>query len=84
MTQVSDIAQKVRSKNAGPFWVTVDVFCGTETAYDTLRGGLKTEAIAALYHQPVQAMKRFDIPDLRVIKFSFPRPIIQGRHCWRK
>lgn len=83
MTQVSDIAHKVRSKNAGPFWVTVDVFCGTTAAYDRLRDGLKTDAIAALYHQPVTAMKRFDIPELNVIKFSFPRPVVQGHRADR-
>jgi hypothetical protein len=83
MTQVADIAQKVRSKNAGPFWVTVDVFCGSAEAYETLRNGLKTEAIAALYHQPTQLLKRFDIPDLNVIKFSFPRPVIQGHRSDR-
>jgi len=78
MTQVCDIALKVRSKNAGPFWVTIDVFCGTSDAYNHLRTALKTEAIAALYHQPSQTLKRFDIPDLNVIKFSFPRPVTQG------
>lgn len=83
MTQVAEIALKVRSKNAGPFWVTVDVFCGTQAAYDTLRAALKTEAIAALYHQPTQLLKRFDIPDLNVIKFSFPRPVIQGHRSDR-
>lgn len=83
MTQVSDIAYKVRSKNAGPFWVTVDVFCGTPHAYARLRDALQTEAVAALYHQPSQLLKRFDIPDLNVIKFSFPRPVIQGHRSDR-
>ena len=83
MTQVSDIAHKVRSKNAGPFWVTVDIFCGDTAAYDRLRTALKTEAIAALYHQPSQSLKRFNIPDLNVIKFSFPRPVIQGHRTDR-
>lgn len=83
MTTVADIAQKVRSKNAGPFWVTIDVFCGTAEAFETLRAALKTEDIAALYHQPSQLLKRFDIPDLNVIKFSFPRPVIQGHRTDR-
>jgi hypothetical protein len=34
--------------------------------------------VAALYGRPVQEVKRFDIPDLSVIKFSMPRPTIQG------
>jgi len=83
MTQVSDIALKIRSKNAGPFWVTIDVFCGTATAYDRLRAALKTSEVAALYQQPTQMLKRFDIPDLHVIKFSFPRPVIQGHRSDR-
>ncbi|WP_050523343.1 DUF4387 family protein [Pseudorhodobacter wandonensis] len=83
MTKVADIALKVRSKNAGPFWVTIDVFCGSTQAYDQLRNALKTDAIAALYHQPTQLLKRFDIPDLNVIKFSFPRPVTQGHRTDR-
>jgi hypothetical protein len=83
MAQICEIAHKVRSKNAGPFWVTVDVFCGTAQAYETLTKALQTEAVAALYHQPSQLLKRFDIPSLNVIKFSFPRPVIQGHRSDR-
>ncbi len=75
--RIADIALKVRSKNAGPFWVTVDVFCGSASAYDRLRT-IPTAAIARLYGQPEQMLKRFDIPDLHVIKISFPRPVVQG------
>ena len=78
MTQIAEIAFKVRSKNAGPFWVTIDIFCGDTAAFDRLRAALDTAKIAALYHQPSQSLKRFDIPSLNVIKFSFPRPVIQG------
>lgn len=78
MKTIGEIAQKVRSKNAGPFWVTIDVFCGSADAYATLTAALKTADIAALYHQPTQVLKRFDIPDLNVIKISFPRPVVQG------
>jgi hypothetical protein len=83
MTMVCDIAQKVRSKNAGPFWVTVDIFCGSTDAFNRLRTALDTAAIAALYHQPTQSLKRFDIAALNVIKFSFPRPVIQGHRTDR-
>ncbi len=83
MTTVADIARKVRSKNAGPFWVTVDSFCGTASAFNHLTAALKTEVIAGLYQQPTQRMKRFDIADLNVIKFSFPRPVVQGHRLDR-
>ncbi|MFM9942549.1 MAG: DUF4387 family protein [Hyphomicrobiaceae bacterium] len=83
MLKLGDRVEKVRSKNAGPFWVTVDVFCGSAEAFAAISPALKTEAVAALYHQPTQMVKRFDIPDLNVIKFSFPRPVIQGSRADR-
>ena len=75
--RVADIALKVRSKNAGPFWVTVDVFCGSPEAYRRLLA-LPTAVIAQAYGQPEQLEKRVDIADLNVIKSSFPRPVVQG------
>ncbi len=69
---------KIRSKNAGPFWVTIDVFCGTPEAYNNIVHTLKTEQVAQLLAQPVEAIKRFDIESLSVIKFSLPRPCVQG------
>ena len=70
---------KVRSKNAGPFWVTIDIFCGTREAFERVSAGLDTAAVARLYGTEPQLLKRFDIADLNVVKFSFPRPAIQGR-----
>lgn len=76
MARVREIAQKVRSKNAGPFWITIDIFCGGPEAYDQLRSRLATDRVArALGGAEV---KRFDIAALHVIKFSAPRPEIQG------
>ena len=77
MPRLGERVLKVRSKNAGPFWVTVDVFCGTPDVFEQVRNELRTEAVAALFQQPSQLMKRFDIADLNVIKFSFPRPVVQ-------
>ena len=78
MPRLADLVPKVRSKNAGPFWVTVDVFCGDPATFARVAAGLDTAAVAALYGQPVQLLKRFDIADLNVVKFSFPRPVVQG------
>ena len=78
MPRLADVVQKVRSKNAGPFWVTIDVFCGSPEVYETVRARLSTEAVAQLYRQPTQLVRRFDMPELSVIKLSFPRPVVQG------
>ena len=78
MTEIRDIAQKVRSKNAGPFWLTIDIFCGSQAAYDRISKGLETDRVAALFDANSQTVKRFDIAALNVVKISLPRPVIQG------
>ena len=78
MPRLGDIVFRVRSKNAGPFWVTIDVFCGDKAAFDLMMDKLSTGSVAELFKQRVEDLKRFDIPDLHVIKFSFPRPVVQG------
>ena len=78
MSKVGEIVEKVRSKNAGPFWLTIDVFCGTPAAFDRISAGLSTARVAALLKTDADKVLRFDIPALNVVKFSLPRPHIQG------
>ena len=78
MARLGDLVLKVRSKNAGPFWITIDIFCGTEAAYTEVSGKLETQRVADLTGTPLQLVKRFDIADLRVVKLSIPRPVVQG------
>jgi len=76
--KLNELVNNVRSKNAGPFWVTIDIFCGSDAAYQKVVEEVSTESVATLFQQPITALKRFDIPDLKVVKFSLPRPVIQG------
>ncbi len=78
MPEVGEVALKVRSKNAGPFWVTVDIFCGSAEAFQQISGGLSTDRVAALFQTEASVIKRFDMPELNVVKLSLPRPAIQG------
>ena len=78
MTRLKDITKKIRSKNAGPFWLTIDIFCDNEARYRAVTDHLKTKEVAALFAVDEREIKRFDIDDLLVIKFSLPRPHIQG------
>lgn len=78
MPELNKIAQKVRSKNAGPFWITVDIFCGSEDAFNRVSTGLANGKVAQILDVPTQTLKRFDISDLSVIKLSLPRREIQG------
>jgi hypothetical protein len=70
----------IRSKNAGPFWLTIDVFCDDAATYERLCGAkvLAPQGLARLLRSDAAAMKTFRIPALRVIKISLPRPVIQG------
>lgn len=76
--KLGDLAAKVRSKNAGPFWLTVDVFFDDPDAYFQACAAVDTSRVAALFGAEPQLMKRFEINDLNVLKFSLPRPAVQG------
>ena len=78
MSTLGEVAAKVRSKNAGPFWVTVDIFCDNDLSYRAVCEGLSTRAVARALGVPEQGIKRFQIDDLQVVKLSLPRPAIQG------
>ncbi|WP_298974801.1 DUF4387 family protein [uncultured Roseobacter sp.] len=78
MPELRSLVTKVRSKNAGPFWLTIDIFCGSNDAYKQVCSGLGTSHVAGVFKADTQTIKRFDIPDLNVVKFSLPRPTVQG------
>jgi hypothetical protein len=78
MARLRDMVEKVRSKNAGPFWLTIDIFCGSTEQFQAVVNGLSTARIAQCLGADSAAIKRFDIPSLNVVKFSLPRPQVQG------
>lgn len=79
MAKIRDVCRYVRSKNAGPFWVTIDIFFTDET-YPRYRdsGILSSGLVQDIYGADAALVKRFTIDDLKVIKLSYPRPIPQG------
>jgi hypothetical protein len=79
-TTLGELASHVRSKNAGPFWVTIDAFFPDRRTYDIAAadGALTPASVAALYRMPETSIQIFRIPELEVIKISFPRRTPQG------
>jgi len=77
---VGDLADLVRSKNAGPFWQTIDIFFANDKNYRAVahNASLTPDAIARLYQVDADAVLIYRLPDIRVVKISFPRPTIQG------
>lgn len=76
--KLQDAVVRVRSKNAGPFWVTIDIFCGDPVLLKRVSASFSVERISSLVHQPIDQIKRFEIESLSVLKVSYPRSIVQG------
>jgi len=79
-TTVQDLAHEVRSKNAGPFWVTMELFMKDADGYAVVAdpGFLDEQRVADLYRVDAATVQLFRIPELNVVKISFPRPVSQG------
>ena len=80
MAKLREVCSSVRSKNAGPYWVTLDLVFRDQAAFGAYvrSPALGREAIARLYEVPEEQCKLFVVPSLRVLKVSFPRRHPQG------
>jgi hypothetical protein len=80
MALLKEKSRYIRSKNAGPFWATIDIFCDSEEDYLEIKGSKNVTAatVARLYSVPESSVKTFYIDSIFVVKFSFPRISIQG------
>ncbi|WP_420861899.1 DUF4387 family protein [Algirhabdus cladophorae] len=78
MTKLSDVVLKIRSKNAGPFWLTIDIFCDSPEAFQQACKIADDTRVARALGASTEVLKRYEIADLNVLKFSLPRPEIQG------
>ncbi|MGF6884430.1 hypothetical protein ABIA39_005665 [Nocardia sp. GAS34] len=77
---LGELAHLMRSKNAGPFWLTLDVFFANDSDYQRAAapGALTAEMVADCYQIDPEDINLYRLPTLRVIKVSFPRPVVQG------
>lgn len=72
----------IRSKNAGPFWITVDIFFATPEAYRAYKDSeaLGGASFARLFGADPGLVRRFQVDRLLTVKISYPRPKPQGWH----
>lgn len=77
---IADLALEVRSKNAGPFWVTLEMFMKDAAGYAAVadESFINEQVIADLYRVDASTIQLFRIPSLNVVKVSFPRRVSQG------
>jgi hypothetical protein len=80
VAKVSDVCRHVRSKQAGPFWVTIDLFFDGEESFrkHADSAALSPELFERLYGTDASLVKRFPVESLCMVKFSYPRATPQG------
>ena len=78
--RLTDTFRLIRSKDAGPFMLTIDLFCHDEAAYRrVLDSGLVTPAaFADLYGVDPGEVEVHLGETIHAIKVSFPRPVASG------
>lgn len=78
--RLRDAAAMIRSKNAGPFLLTVDVFFDDDTrCRQVLDSGTVTpETVAALYGVPAGDVRIIHVPQAKAVKITIRRPLAAG------
>ena len=78
--KLSDAARVLRSKNAGPLALTIDILFQDRDGYDlaTDSSALTRAAISNLYGLPEDQVELTHVPMALAIKVTMPRPIVAG------
>lgn len=80
-TKLTDLAGVIRSKNSGPYELTLDIIFNTFEDFEKVRqGGFINEAlIASLYGlTPDQVVGVIDFAPAKAIKATIKRPLCSG------
>lgn len=77
---LGEVATIVRSKNAGPFWMTIDAFFANDADYRGACASALTDRrfLAATYAIDPDSIEIYRVDSLLALKISFPRPVPQG------
>lgn len=80
MNTIEKTVKYIRSKNAGPFWLTVDAFCNN--VEDTKRVAAaferEREFIARSFQVHPEELQIFCLEHIQVAKISIPRVPVEG------
>lgn len=77
---LKDLASVIRSKNAGPLCLTIDIFFRDRVAFDRALASdaLAPAQVALRYGLAPTQVRRFDLPEILAIKLSMPRQVCAG------
>ncbi len=75
-----DLAQVIRSKNAGPTQLTIDVFLRDADAYATCAASpaMGCAAVALRYGLQADQVQRHLLEPIHAIKYVMPRTLVAG------
>lgn len=75
MPTLEELAKVIRSKNAGPYYLTLDVLFGDEPTYRRVvdSGVISRESMARLYRMPVEKVSVFNHDAALAIKVTLER-----------
>lgn len=80
MTKLADVCRHIRSKNAGPFWVTFDLFFDSAENFSRYRDhpALGPALMHRLFGADPALVQRYPVPRLNMLKISCARAAAQG------
>ena len=80
MIKLKDVAKACKSKNAGPFELTLDIMFDSEETFEKVRrcGVITRERIAALYGVSPDDVLFTEYPPALAFKATLPRRIVSG------
>lgn len=80
MARLRDVTTMIRSKNAGPFLLTLDIIFDRRATYEQVVQSalLSAQTIAGLYQVPVDQVEFFLCPEILAIKATLPRVVGSG------
>ncbi len=79
--RLADLAQVIRSKNAGPFELTFDIIFPDVETFQMVRdsGVITRELVARLYGLPLdRVLHLVFVPSARAVKATIVRPVPSG------
>lgn len=80
MKTLKDVCRHIRSKNAGAYWVTIDLFFNEADSFARYvdNDAISNEAIGRIYQTNPLLVRRYTVRNLHVLKISYPRSSAQG------
>lgn len=80
MNTIESTVKYIRSKNAGPFWLTIDAFCNNVEDTERVAAAFENNRakIAADFQVKSEDLQIYYLKNIFVAKISLPRVPIEG------